>query len=104
MTTNSTFSKIQYEEKAGFDEETFLYYKKLIKLRKSSKAFTSGEMNFIHEWDHDGILAYTRSVQKEKFLILGVLGGMKAINYYVQASMLLHMKWLLHEDRMQKIN
>src|SRR5690606_8741760 len=68
--SNSTFSKIKYENKISFDAETFQYYKDLTALRKTSKAFSLGDMKFIHDWDSEGVLAYTRTYNGETFLVI----------------------------------
>lgn len=68
--TSSSFSEIVYEDKVGFDRETFEYYKSLIALRHSSQAFSRGDLQFLKHWNDQGILAYTRIFQNKKYLIV----------------------------------
>lgn len=68
--TQSDFSAYPYKQKPQVDPHMVAYYKSLIQLRKSSKAFVYGSYHFISLYDDKNILAYTRSLEKEKFLIV----------------------------------
>ena len=68
--TQSDFSEYTYSETPKFDQAMYDYYKSLIKLRKSSPAFTYGEYQLLDVADGRNVLAYYRSDGKERFLIL----------------------------------
>lgn len=68
--TASEFSSYFYEYQPQFDAEMYKYYKSLIKLRKSSKAFVYGSYEFVDLDDGKNVLAYYRLFQNEKYLII----------------------------------
>ncbi len=68
--TPSHFTGYAYEYQPKFDEKMFEYYKSLIQLRKSSKAFVYGSYEFLPLADDKNILAYIREYQKEKYLVV----------------------------------
>ena len=68
--TQSSFSSYTYTETPKFDQSMHDYYKSLIKLRKSSPAFTYGEYRLIDVADGRNVFAYYRTDGKDRFLVL----------------------------------
>lgn len=67
--TASVYSSYQLDVKPFFNTEVFEYYKSLIALRKSSKAFSSSDLEFVEEYLHQNILAYRRWTNNEEFFV-----------------------------------
>lgn len=68
--TQSDKSDYEYAEKPQFDTSLYEYYKSVIRLRKSSPAFTYGNFEFENLGDVNNILAYRRSFEDEKYLVI----------------------------------
>jgi glycosidase len=68
--TASEFSGYSSEYRPQFDSEIFQYYKSLIKLRKSSKAFVYGSYEFVDLGEEDQILAYIRQHKEQKYWVV----------------------------------
>ena len=68
--TESSYSAYEYSEKPVFDTSMFEYYKSVIRLRKTSKAFTDGTYLFEPIADDLNVLAYYRTLADEKFLVI----------------------------------
>ncbi len=70
LETPSKFTGYVYEYQPTFDQNMFDFYKSLIQLRKSSKAFVYGSYEFLPLADDKNILAYMRQFENEKYLIV----------------------------------
>ena len=68
--TQSNFSDYKYTYQPEFDKEMYEYYKALIRLRKSDKAFAYGDFTMQHVSHNDKILAYVRENIKSEYWIL----------------------------------
>lgn len=68
--TQSAFSAYTYSEKPTFNQEMFDYHKSLIALRKSSPVFTYGTYEMVEISDNAKILAYYRTWNGEKYLVV----------------------------------
>ncbi|MFZ1702950.1 MAG: glycoside hydrolase family 13 protein [Saprospiraceae bacterium] len=63
-------SDFTYSEKQTMDDDLFDYYASLIRLRKSSKAFTSGRYQFLNLANNQNILCYKREEGIEKYVVI----------------------------------
>jgi glycosidase len=59
-----------YQQKVEFNHDLFAYYKSLISLRKSSATFIYGEYRFIEDYVKNNLLAYSRTLDEESFLMI----------------------------------
>lgn len=69
---NDNYKKINVESEEKDENSVLNFYKKLIKLRKSNDTLIYGIYDLILE-DDERIYAYTRTLDNEKFLIIGNL-------------------------------
>ncbi|HEY0827346.1 MAG TPA: alpha-glucosidase [Bacilli bacterium] len=69
IAVNPNYRTINVEESLQDKDSIFNYYKKLIELRKLNPIMIYGDYDIIEE-DHDQIYAYTRTLSKEKWLVL----------------------------------
>lgn len=68
--TQAPMSADSYDQKIEFNHDLFEYYKSLIQLRKSSETFVYGDYRFVKDYLADNVLAYTRNLGNETFLML----------------------------------
>lgn len=68
--TQPPLSGIPYSQEIRFDKDMFAFYKSLIQLRKSSNALVLGDYTFVKNYLSDNVLAYTRTLNDEKYVIL----------------------------------
>ncbi|QSF46636.1 glycoside hydrolase family 13 protein [Paenibacillus tianjinensis] len=66
---NPNYREINVEQERQNPDSIFHYYKRMIMLRKNSKALLYGEYRLLQPIDPD-IYAYTRTLEKEQMLIL----------------------------------
>jgi oligo-1,6-glucosidase len=76
MKVNPNYTKINAESALQDPDSLFYYYQKLIKLRKEHDVVVYGRYELILE-EHEEIYAYTRTLEKEKLVIIANFGKNK---------------------------
>jgi len=69
IAVNPNYKEVNVEQAVADPDSIFHYYKKLIKLRKENDVIVYGTYDVLHA-DHEQIYAYTRTLKKEKLLVL----------------------------------
>lgn len=69
MKTNPNYTKINVEEQMRRHDSIYHYYRRLIRLRKSSPAAVYGKYGLILP-DHDKVYGYVRTLEEETLLVL----------------------------------
>ncbi len=66
---NPNYKEVNVEQAVADPDSIFHYYKKLIKLRKENEVIVYGTYDVLLD-DHEQIYAYTRTLKKEKLLVI----------------------------------
>ena len=61
--------QIKYDDKPTFNQELYLYYSELSKLRSSNKGLSLGDYKFLKDYLADNVFAYSRTYNNETYLI-----------------------------------
>ncbi|MGI8385859.1 glycoside hydrolase family 13 protein [Robertmurraya sp. P23] len=69
ITVNPNYKEVNVEQAVADPDSIFHYYKKLIKLRKENDVIVYGTYDLLLD-DHEQIYAYTRTLKKEKLLVI----------------------------------
>ncbi|MCM3602009.1 alpha-glucosidase [Robertmurraya korlensis] len=69
IAVNPNYKEVNVEQAVADQDSIFHYYKKLIKLRKENDVIVYGKYDVLLE-DHEQIYAYTRTLKKEKLLVI----------------------------------
>lgn len=69
IAVNSNYKEVNVEQAVADPDSIFHYYKKLIKLRKENEVILYGAYDVLLD-DHEQIYAYTRTLKKEKLLVI----------------------------------
>jgi oligo-1,6-glucosidase len=69
IAVNPNYKEVNVEQAVADQDSIFHYYKKLIKLRKENDVIVYGTYDVLHD-DHEQIYAYTRTLKKEKLLVI----------------------------------
>lgn len=69
IAVNSNYKEVNVEQAVADPDSIFHYYKKLIKLRKENEVIVYGAYDVLLD-DHEQIYAYTRTLKKEKLLVI----------------------------------
>lgn len=72
LKVNKNYKKINVEAQIKDEDSIYNFYKKLIKLKKSSKVLTYGKFNLILK-NLEDIFAYSRTLEGEEYLIISNL-------------------------------
>ncbi|MGE8206577.1 glycoside hydrolase family 13 protein [Heyndrickxia sp. NPDC080065] len=83
---NPNYKEINVERQKDDPNSIYHFYKKMIALKKSNKVFTYGVYDLLLE-DHPQIFAYTRTLEKEKVLILTNLSDQAASYSFNEISL-----------------
>uniref|UniRef100_UPI003703EC2F alpha-glucosidase C-terminal domain-containing protein n=1 Tax=Robertmurraya sp. TaxID=2837525 RepID=UPI003703EC2F len=66
---NPNYKEVNVEQAVADPDSIFHYYKQLIKLRKENDVIVYGTYDVLLD-DHEQIYAYTRTLKKEKLLVI----------------------------------
>lgn len=69
IAVNPNYKEVNVEQAVADPDSIFHYYKKLIKLRKENEVIVYGAYDVLLD-DHEQIYAYTRTLKKEKLLVI----------------------------------
>ncbi|MGG7619383.1 glycoside hydrolase family 13 protein [Bacillus coreaensis] len=69
IAANPNYKEVNVEQAMADPDSIFHYYKKLIKLRKENDVIVYGTYDLLLD-DHEQIYAYTRTLKKEKLLVI----------------------------------
>lgn len=69
IAVNPNYKEVNVEQAVADPDSIFHYYKKLIKLRKENEVIVYGTYDVLLD-DHEQIYAYTRTLKKEKLLVI----------------------------------
>ncbi len=69
IAVNPNYKEVNVEQAVADPHSIFHYYKKLIKLRKENEVIVYGAYDVLLD-DHEQIYAYTRTLRKEKLLVI----------------------------------
>lgn len=69
ISVNPNYKEVNVEQAVADPDSIFHYYKQLIKLRKENNVIVYGTYDLLLD-DHEQIYAYTRTLKKEKLLVI----------------------------------
>lgn len=69
ISVNPNYKEVNVEQAVADPDSIFHYYKQLIKLRKENDVIVYGRYDLLLD-DHEQIYAYTRTLKKEKLLVI----------------------------------
>jgi oligo-1,6-glucosidase len=69
IAVNPNFEEVNVEKAISDPDSIYHYYKKLIQLRKENEVIVYGKYDLLLD-DHEQIYAYTRTLKKEKLLVI----------------------------------
>ncbi len=68
--THHPLGKYRERDKVQFDSSLFNFYRKLVSIRKSNKALSTGEINFIKLSSNRFVLAFKRKLNNDSLIVL----------------------------------
>ena len=68
--THHPLGKYRKRDKVQFDSSLFNFYRKLVSIRKSNKALSTGEINFIKLSSNRFVLAFKRKLNNDSLIVL----------------------------------